>query len=285
MKSKGRGDSIIIELPSSPDEKRIGIIDCANFPIMKDYLENHVLPAKLEFVCITHPHADHMEGIQELLEYMPPIDPIWDPMYNSTANYALELRKYYKKKLMRFNIIRTGYCFKQLTPDDVIFEIAALAPDDDLVDNTDNASQSSKDINNSSVVLRIQYGKAVILITGDSQHKSWSRVTTYTTTNKVCNREVSLHAKILKVSHHGSIRGSHKESFEDVTASLAIITGEDSIDAPNEYPHEDVLKWLKEVHTNVILCTHDSGHIVVECLSTGRYRYASFESNKKTSEF
>jgi len=68
--SAGKGESVIVELPNGS----WGVVDCYTRSIADDsknltimFLRQHNVRS-LEFVCITHPHADHYRGLNQLLK-------------------------------------------------------------------------------------------------------------------------------------------------------------------------------------------------------------------------
>ena len=69
----GDGDNIIVELPMNKDngKRPIGIIDCYKYQKTVDYIEKikevRKLEPGLEFICATHPHGDHIDGMVELI--------------------------------------------------------------------------------------------------------------------------------------------------------------------------------------------------------------------------
>jgi glyoxylase-like metal-dependent hydrolase (beta-lactamase superfamily II) len=69
----GFGDNIVVEFPVDKAGKRsYGIVDCRDFKKTKQYLDSLMDirsgKSELEFVCATHPHLDHISGINSFLE-------------------------------------------------------------------------------------------------------------------------------------------------------------------------------------------------------------------------
>ncbi|MEO7714647.1 MAG: hypothetical protein ABIY70_00475 [Capsulimonas sp.] len=68
------GETIIVGLPDGS----FGLIDCFT-PSLSNPDENKILArlrelhvSELEFIALTHPHADHFRGMSHILEKMPP---------------------------------------------------------------------------------------------------------------------------------------------------------------------------------------------------------------------
>ena len=85
-----------------------------------------------------------------------------------------------------------------------------LAPELPLIAGT------SSDINNNSVVLRVEFGRTAMLLTGDAQSEAEARL--------LSHGGADLHADILKVGHHGSAYSSTPEFLAAVRPKIAIIS-------------------------------------------------------------
>jgi competence protein ComEC len=88
--------------------------------------------------------------------------------------------------------------------------VKVLAPELPLITGT------SSDINNNSVVLRVEFGKSAILLTGDAQSEAEARLLSHGGTD--------LRADILKVGHHGSAYSSTPDFLAAVRPKIAIIS-------------------------------------------------------------
>jgi competence protein ComEC len=85
-----------------------------------------------------------------------------------------------------------------------------LAPELPLLTGT------ASDINNNSVVLRVEFGRTAILMTGDAQSEAEARL--------LSHGGADLRADILKVGHHGSAYSSTPEFLAAVHPKIAIIS-------------------------------------------------------------
>lgn len=88
--------------------------------------------------------------------------------------------------------------------------VKILAPELPLISGT------ASDINNNSVVLRIEFGKTAVLLTGDAQSEAEARLLSHGGTD--------LRADVLKVGHHGSAYSSTPAFLAAVRPKIAIIS-------------------------------------------------------------
>jgi len=88
--------------------------------------------------------------------------------------------------------------------------VKILAPELPLLAGT------ASDINNNSVVLRVEFGKVAILMTGDAQSEAEMRLLSHGGTE--------LRADVLKVGQHGSAYSSTPEFLAAVHPKIAIIS-------------------------------------------------------------
>lgn len=116
-------------------------------------------------------------------------------------------------------------------------EIDILAP------FTDNYSN----LNNASAVVKIKYGKTVMLLTGDAEQEI---------ENQLLKSNVD--ADVLKVGHHGAGSSSSPNFIKKVSPKVAVIS------SGGEYghPHSDTLAILKDVGADIYR-TDEQGTIVV----------------------
>ena len=93
----GNGDTVLIEFPADQNGKRAyGLVDCYDQNKTMGYLEGLMAARpgrpKLEFVCATHPHYDHIKGIGTFLEhadYRP--ETFWDSGFRHNSRTYQEI--------------------------------------------------------------------------------------------------------------------------------------------------------------------------------------------------
>jgi competence protein ComEC len=125
--------------------------------------------------------------------------------------------------------------------------------------------------NESSVVLRVEYGRQRWLLTGDAEAgaESWL----------LAHARGELAASVLKVGHHGSRSSSTPEFIEAVSPRVAVV----SVGRDNDYGHPsvEVLQRL-DAHGVHVLRTDDEGTMILSTdghwlevrTEWGRWRYS-----------
>ena len=105
--------------------------------------------------------------------------------------------------------------------------------------------------NNDSLVLRVTYGKRVLLLTGDMEKEMEFRL---------IGDDRKLQSDVLKVGHHGSRTSSTDVFLDAVTPAFAIIS--DGFENSFGHPHRDVLARLA-AHRAGVLRTDTEGLITI----------------------
>lgn len=105
--------------------------------------------------------------------------------------------------------------------------------------------------NNSSIVIRAGVGGQHVLLTGDAEFPAWRAM--------IEQWGAGLHARVLKISHHGSPNGTNAESLRVVRPRQAVISV-----GPNSYGHPDP-RVLRLVQPPIQLYRTDKqGDIVIQ---------------------
>ena len=218
----GQGDSIFIQ---TPGEKQI-LIDGGESQIILEKLNQEMKfnDRQIDIVVLTHPHADHLGGLIEVLKRYQ-VSAIWMTGVIHTSNVYLEFLNLIKEKNIPTKIIfscqqdelegcsdlieiETGVQFKILYPLENLFE--------KRIDN----------LNNSSIVMRLDYDNSSLLLMGDAETPVEKEI--------LENFKIEeLKADVLKVGHQGASDASSQEFLEIINPEYAII----SVGADNSYGH------------------------------------------------
>ena len=228
----GQADSTFIELGNG----QTMLIDAGcggDASTIVSYIKNMQYES-IDYVVATHPHDDHIGGMADVLNsfeigkmYMPkqahPIS-AFENMLDVIENKNIDL---YTAKAGA-NIMTSGN-----------ISIDILAPFADSYSN----------LNNCSAVVRITYGKTVMLFTGDAEQVIETQLL-----------DSGIDADVLKVGHHGAGSSSATSFIKRVSPDVAVI----SVGEGNSYghPHADTLAILSEVGAKIYR-TDEQGTIVV----------------------
>ena len=237
----GQADAILIE-----NDKKYMLIDAGNNEdgdLLVNYFKDKNI-TDFEYVVATHPHEDHIGGMDNIIKnfniknyYMP-------DCYTTTKTFE-ELLDALEEKNLSFE---TPDIDSEFVLGDALFKV--------LYKGTDK-----RDLNNTSIVLRMTYKDVSFMFTGDA---------TNTTEKKILAKD--LQSDVLKVGHHGSQYSTSDEFLDKVKPKYAII----SVGTGNVYDHpKDItLNKLKgiEVHRTdkegTIRVISDGKNIDIETFKT-----------------
>jgi len=235
----GQGDSIFIV---SPDGSTMlidaggpvgGVTEAAEATSRFDVGEEVVSPylwsrrfRRLDVLALSHAHSDHMGGMPAILRNFRPrelwvsIDPNSDA-YRSLLNEAKDLGV----------TVRHFYAGTQLAWGGT--KITMLAPETGYVN-------PREPVNNDSLVMRMQYGEASVLLEGDAEAPSEREM--------LSHRRVSP-VTLLKVGHHGSRTSTTQEFFAAASPKDAVV----SVGKGNTFGHPryEVIERIADARTKL----------------------------------
>lgn len=220
----GQGDAIIVQ---SPAGKTI-LIDAGTGK--KDVVP--MLRArgidKIDLAIASHAHADHIGGMDEVLEALPVRVYVDQSMAHTTATYS---------KVMAL-VESTGAAYKPgdrgvaFNLDDGI-RLELLAPVEPKLRGT------RSDFNSNSVVVRLTKGDHCMLFTGDAEEP----------TEDMLLQKGLEPCDVLKVAHHGSGHSSTQRFLDRVQPRHAIIScGKDN---KYKHPYPETLERLERAGAKV----------------------------------
>ncbi|CAM4038644.1 competence protein ComE [Bacillus manliponensis] len=211
----GQGDSTVITLPNG----KVILIDGGQYEagevIIHKLIERDI--KRIDVVIGTHPDMDHIGGLIPIIEQMP-VALILDSgkTYNSFTYHTY--RNSIKKRGIPFVRVTEG----QYIPLDPHVAIQVL-----------NNGKAKDENNESSIVLKIRYGKADFLFMGDAD----------TYTEEEVMKQYDIHADVLKVGHHGSYTSTSEQFLKMASPQFAVISyGQKN---PYGHPHLSVTKRIK----------------------------------------
>ena len=228
----GQGDSIYIKTAAGDDI----VIDAGNGNGSKTitYLRKQGVK-DIEVLISTHPDADHMGGMNDVLHSYP-VKSVYAPNVTHTTQVYKDFKKVVKAEGLQIKTVKKGTTIKLKG-----VKATFLAP---------LKSYSKSDLNNWSAVLKLTYGNRSFLFTGDAETKS---------EEDMINSKQNVLADVLKVGHHGAKTSTSDKFLKKVKPKHAVI----SVGKQNKYGHPDktVLNRLKNNNVNVYR-TDKQGSIV-----------------------
>ena len=185
--------------------------------LVVSYLEQQGIEELTAVVC-THAHEDHVGGLPSVLAVYP-VQEVYAPTKTYASNVFDNFLYYVDQQGLEVTIPQPG---DQIAAGEL--EITVLGP-----------VQSYADPNDTSIVLRLDYGQTSFLFTGDMET---------TAENDMLDYGADVDVDVLKVGHHGSNTSTGYRFLYEVSPAYAVISvGED-----NSYghPHEEPLSRLKD---------------------------------------
>ena len=228
----GQGDSILIKTA----EKNILIDGGDRGNTVVNYLRNQGV-SSLDLVIGTHPHADHIGGLINVMDAIP-VKEIIDP---GVAHTTITFEDY----------------LDVIDAKDIIFTEGRAGMTRNLGGGAEMeiihpTSPSSSHLNNASIVCRVTFGEISFIFTGDAEREAESQI---------LNRSYELDGDILKVGHHGSATSTTRPFLSAVDPDLAVIMcGRD-----NQYghPHQETLENLSASNVDIYR-TDKHGTVVIK---------------------
>lgn len=172
---------------------------------------------KLDYVIATHPHSDHIGGMDSVLSSYD-IGRFIDIGYsNSSSSIYEEMLTTIDRKDIPYTIVRSG----DELPLDPLMQVKVLNPQVQFFPNT----------NDNSIVLLLVYRNISILFAGDTERNAES----------IYARPLP-HVTVLKVAHHGSDSSTGPYLIAKTHPRVSII----SVGSGNQYGHpsQDVITRL-----------------------------------------
>jgi competence protein ComEC len=248
----GQGDAALI---TTPHGQQI-LIDGGPSPSALTSALGQQMPfwdRSLDLVVMTHPDADHITGLAEVLERYRVDGWLDNGHRDDDALYAQCMAQLEEGAVTR-QVVRAGDRLD--LGSGIVLEV--LHPGPELVAATE------ADTNNNSLVLRLVWGQASFLFTADIEAEA---------ERLLLASGQPLPAGVLKVAHHGSGGSSSAEFLSAVDPAYAVI----SVGTDNRFghPQEAVLDRLGQMGEVEILRTDEQG--TVEFVTDGQRLWVQTE--------
>lgn len=214
----GQGDSILILAPSGESM----LIDTSLSDMdetITEYIKSLGIK-KLDYLLLTHPDADHIGSASKILKSIG------------------------AKKVIMSDVTHTTKTFETLllTIDEMNIPLVIPKTNDrfelgNAVFTVLGPVKKSSDLNDMSLVIRLDYGEKSFMFTGDCGIKAEEEMLDEHTKG-------AFKADVIKLGHHGSSTSSSKEFLDAVDPDIAII----SCGKGNSYghPHKEIIEDLNK---------------------------------------
>lgn len=228
----GQADSALIECDG--ETMMIDGGNVADSNVVAAYLKKEDV-TELNYVVCSHAHEDHVGGLSGALSVTKA-----DNIYAPKTEANTKAYKNFKKKAEEQNV--------EIKHPNVGDEIQLGSSTVEFLGPVD---ENGKDLNSTSIVLKITYGNTSFLFTGDAESDE---------EEEILNSGADLKSTVLKVGHHGSRTSTSYPFLREVMPQYAVI----SVEKGNSYghPNEETLSKLSDAGVEVYR-TDESGDIVM----------------------
>jgi len=213
----GQGDAVLLRTPKG----HTALIDGGPgaTPLLNGIGRN--LPfwqRGIDLLVLTHPHQDHMMGLIEVLARYK-VDQVVQTNFTATLGVQGEWMSAIERHAIPVHHARRGETIAfEGEPEVSLRVLSPTTPDTQTI-------RGDAEVNNSSVVLSLSYGKHTLLLEGDAQAEAEH--------DMVRQEGARLYSQVLKVGHHGSDTSSTPQFVALVKPEVAII----SVGRDNKYGH------------------------------------------------
>ncbi|MDA0987160.1 MAG: DNA internalization-related competence protein ComEC/Rec2 [Bacteroidetes bacterium] len=215
----GQGDAIFIQTPLNKNILLdVGLINRksnSGEKIITPFLKR-IGVSKIDYLIISHPHSDHIGGAINILNSFN-VENVLGSGQKSESKIFNEFQKIAHQK--NYKSLKRGEIIN--IEDNIRFYV--LHPIIEFIDTI--SSNGFSEINNSSLVIKMVYGKTSFLFTGDAE------IETEENLSDVYSNFLDI--DYLKVAHHGSITSTSETFLNNTTPQNAVI----SVGKWNKFKH------------------------------------------------
>ena len=202
--------------------------------LVYSYLERHGAK-NLDYMVASHAHEDHIGGLSGALNYAK-VDTALCPVTEYSSKVFQDMVKYLEQQGKSLTVPAPGDKFDLGSA-----RVEILGP-----------VQEYDDTNDTSIVLRIDYGETSFLFTGDMETGA---------EKDLLESGANVRATVLKAGHHGSDTSTGYQFLREVMPKYTVV----SVGEGNSYGHpsDEVLSRFRDAGAEVYR-TDMQGHVIAE---------------------
>lgn len=243
----GQADSMLLQLPNGNDWDYV-LIDAGTGQTeeaLVSWLQEQGV-TDIAAVIATHPHEDHIGGMDAVLEAIP-VESLYMPEVKESLTPTTRC---YEQMLdaaeaQQVQAVKGQSGVTVYGEDGVKLELVGPEP-----------QKEYDDLNEYSLVAKLTVGGKSFLFTGDSSEQAEA---------DMIEAGEDLKADVLKIGHHGSSTATTKAFLQAVNPQVAVISC--GIDNSYGHPHEETMQRLQE-KALTIYRTDEDGTILATCDGT-----------------
>lgn len=201
--------------------------------LVVDYITSQGIE-KLDYVIGTHPHEDHIGGLDAVIDSFD-IGKIIMPKQIATTRTFEDVLTSIQNKEMKVTTPKVGDTY-----DLGQGKWTILSP----------SGENYSETNNSSIVIRLVHGNNSFLFTGDAE---------VSIEKEILNLGVNIESDLLKVGHHGSTTSTSVKFLDAISPEYAVILV--GVDNYYGHPHREIINLLESKNIE-ILRTDELGTII-----------------------
>lgn len=206
----GQADCIL--LVNKEESMLIDAGNNADGELVTAYLQSQGITS-LTYAVGTHPHEDHIGGLDTVIENFQIQNLLMPKIQTNTKTFEDVLDAAIEKDL-RITAPKQGDSFSLGTA--TVTAVHCYETDD---------------LNNASIILRVDFGETSFLFTGDAEREA---------ENAVLLSGVNIDCDVLKAGHHGSSTSSSRAFLDAVSPEYAVISC--GVDNSYGHPHRETIQ-------------------------------------------
>ena len=260
----GQGDATVIELPDGqtvlidggPAYSRLDM----GSAVIGPYLWDHGI-RRLDHVIATHPQWDHVGGLPWVIKTFD-VGHYWSNGVARDKAFYHRIQQAIEEAGLQKHIASQGEEITKAGPCHI--EVLNPPSSDKPLQNVRTSSQSGSDLNNLSIITKLDCGKHSFLFTADAELEALWRL------NQLVDARS---ARIVKIPHHGAKSSFNRQWINGLQAEAAVV----SVGQHNRYGHpvREVVEAYEEKGIPVYRTDRDGAVWITASLQSSELRIVS----------